>query len=218
MLKFCSLYSGSSGNSLLIESDKTKILVDCGTSAKKITTALNKLSIDITNIDAILVTHEHTDHVQSLGTISKKYDIPVFANFETWNAMPKQTEKIDIANRNTFENDNEFQIGNLQIFPFSTPHDAANPCGFSIVNGNKKLSIATDLGHMNEAIFENLKGSSFMLLEANYEPEVLKMSQYPFLLKRRIAGPHGHLSNNEAGQTISALINNDLKEVMLRTS
>ena len=131
--------------------------------------------------------------------------------------MPKQTEKIDIKNRNVFKNDNEFQIGNLQIFPFSTPHDAANPCGFSIVNGDKKLSIATDLGHMNEVIFENLKGSSFMLLEANYEPEVLKMSQYPFLLKRRIAGPHGHLSNNEAGQTISALINKDLKEVMLRT-
>ena len=218
MLKFCSLYSGSSGNSLLVESNKTKILVDCGTSAKKITTALDELSIDITDIDAILVTHEHTDHIQSLGTISKKYNIPVFANYETWNSMPKQTEKIDIKNRNVFKNDNEFQIGNLQIFPFSTPHDAANPCGFSIVNGDKKLSIATDLGHMNEVIFENLKGSSFMLLEANYEPEVLKMSQYPFLLKRRIAGPHGHLSNNEAGQTISALINKDLKEVMLRTS
>ena len=218
MLRFCSLYSGSSGNSLLVESNKTKILVDCGTSAKKITTALDELSIDITDIDAILVTHEHTDHIQSLGTISKKYNIPVFANYETWNSMPKQTEKIDIKNRNVFKNDNEFQIGNLQIFPFSTPHDAANPCGFSIVNGDKKLSIATDLGHMNEVIFENLKGSSFMLLEANYEPEVLKMSQYPFLLKRRIAGPHGHLSNNEAGQTISALINKDLKEVMLRTS
>lgn len=218
MLKFCSLYSGSSGNSLLVQSNKTKILVDCGTSAKKITTALDELSIDITNIDAILVTHEHSDHIQGLGTIAKKYDIPVFANFETWNAMPKQSEKIDVKNRNTFENDNEFQIGNLQIFPFSTPHDAANPCGFSIVNGDKKLSIATDLGHMNKAIFENLKGSSFMLLEANYEPEVLKMSQYPFLLKRRIAGPHGHLSNNEAGQTISALMNKDLKEVMLRTS
>lgn len=217
MLKFCSLYSGSSGNSLLIESEKTKLLVDCGTSAKKITTALDNLSIDITDIDAILVTHEHTDHIQSLGTISKKYNIPVFANFETWNAMPKQKEKIESKNINTFINDTEFQIGNLQIYPFSTPHDAANPCGFSIVKGDKKLSIATDLGHMNNAIFENLKGSSFVLLESNYEPEVLKMSNYPFALKKRIAGPHGHLSNNDAGQTISALIHKDLKEVMLRT-
>ena len=218
MLKFCSLYSGSSGNSLLVQSNNTKILIDCGTSAKKVVTALESLEVDITDIDAILVTHEHSDHVQGLGTISKKYDIPVFANFETWNAMPTQKEKIDNKNQNIFINDTEFQIGNLQIFPFSTPHDAANPCGFSIVNGDKKLSIATDLGHMDQTIFENLKGSSFMLLESNYDTEVLKMSPYPYSLKRRIAGPHGHLSNNDAGQTISALMYKDLKEVMLRTS
>ena len=217
MLKFCSLYSGSSGNSLFVQSNSTKILIDCGTSAKKVVTALESLEIDITDIDGILVTHEHSDHVQGLGTISKKYDIPVFANFETWNAMPTQKEKIEDKNRNYFLNDTEFQIGNLQIFPFSTPHDAANPCGFSIVNGDKKLSIATDLGHMENAIFENLKGSSFILLESNYEPEVLKMSPYPYSLKQRIIGPHGHLSNNEAGQTISALMYKDLKEVMLRT-
>ena len=217
MLKFCSLYSGSSGNSLFVQSNSTKILIDCGTSAKKVVTALESLEIDITDIDEILVTHEHSDHVQGLGTISKKYDIPVFANFETWNAMPTQKEKIEDKNRNYFLNDTEFQIGNLQIFPFSTPHDAANPCGFSIVNGDKKLSIATDLGHMENAIFENLKGSSFILLESNYEPEVLKMSPYPYSLKQRIIGPHGHLSNNEAGQTISALMYKDLKEVMLRT-
>ena len=217
MLKFCSLYSGSSGNSLFVQSNNTKILIDCGTSAKKVVTALESLEIDITDIDGILVTHEHSDHVQGLGTISKKYDIPVFANFETWNAMPTQKEKIEDKNRNYFLNDTEFQIGNLQIFPFSTPHDAANPCGFSIVNGDKKLSIATDLGHMENAIYENLKGSSFILLESNYEPEVLKMSPYPYSLKQRIIGPHGHLSNNEAGQTISALMYKDLKEVMLRT-
>ena len=177
--------------------------------------ALKNLDIDITDIDGILVTHEHSDHVQGLGIVSKKYDIPVFANFETWNAMPNQLEKIDEKNQKTFENDKEFQIGNLQIFPFSTPHDAANPCGFSIASGHKKLSIATDLGHMEQNIFENLKGSSFILLESNYEPEVLKMSPYPYSLKQRIAGPHGHLSNNEAGQTISALMYKDLKEVML---
>lgn len=185
---------------------------------KKVITALEGLDIDITDIDAILVTHEHSDHIQGLGTISKKYDIPVFANYETWNAMPTQKQKIDGKNQNIFENNKEFQIGNLQIFPFSTPHDAANPCGFSIVNGHKKLSIATDLGYMEQTIFENLKGSSFILLESNYDPEVLKMSPYPYSLKQRIAGPHGHLSNNDAGQTVAALMYKDLKEVMLRTS
>ena len=215
MLKFCSLYSGSSGNSLFVESNNTKILIDCGTSAKKIENALDSINVDITDIDAILVTHEHSDHIQSLGTVSKKYNIPVFANNETWNAMQTQRAKIDCSNQKTFENDTEFQIGNLQIFPFSTPHDAANPCGFNICNGNKKISIATDLGHMDDRLLNNLKDSSFMLLEANYDPEVLKISRYPYLLKQRIAGPKGHLSNSTAGKTISALIKKDLKEVML---
>lgn len=215
MLKFCSLYSGSSGNSLLVQSNNTKVLIDCGTSAKKIENALESIDINITDIDAILVTHEHSDHVQGLGTISKKHDIPVFANFETWNAMQVQKDKIANNNIKTFENDIEFQIGNLQIFPFSTPHDAANPCGFSICNGTKKISIATDLGHITENIYTNIKDSKFMLLEANYEPEILKVSNYPYSLKQRIAGPHGHLSNIDAGQTVSNLFGKELKEVML---
>lgn len=215
MLKFCSLYSGSSGNSLFVQSNNTKILIDCGTSAKKIETALDNIDIDITDIDAILVTHEHSDHIQGLGTISKKHDIPVFANFETWEAMANQKNKIASNNIKTFENNTEFHIGNLQIMPFSTPHDAVNPCGFSICCGTKKISIATDLGHMDENIFSNIKDSKFMLLEANYEPEILKVSSYPYSLKQRIAGPHGHLSNIDAGKTISSLFEKELKEVML---
>ncbi|MCX4302925.1 MAG: MBL fold metallo-hydrolase [Clostridia bacterium] len=215
MLKFCSLYSGSSGNSLFVQSNNTKILIDCGTSAKKIETALDNIDIDITDIDAILVTHEHSDHIQGLGTISKKHDIPVFANCETWEAMENQRNKMTSNNIKTFENNTEFHIGNLQIVPFSTPHDAVNPCGFSICSGTKKISIATDLGHIDENIFSNIKDSKFMLLEANYEPEILKVSNYPYGLKQRIAGPHGHLSNIEAGKTISNLFGKELKEVML---
>lgn len=215
MLKFCSLYSGSSGNSLFVQSNNTKILIDCGTSAKKIETALDNIDIDITDIDAILVTHEHSDHIQGLGTISKKHNIPVFANCETWEAMENQRNKMTSNNIKTFENNTEFHIGNLQIVPFSTPHDAVNPCGFSICSGTKKISIATDLGHIDENIFSNIKDSKFMLLEANYEPEILKVSNYPYSLKQRIAGPHGHLSNIEAGKTISNLFGKELKEVML---
>ena len=215
MLKFCSLYSGSSGNSLFVQSNNTKIQIDCGTSAKKIETALDNIDIDITDIDAILVTHEHSDHIQGLGTISKKHDIPVFANCETWEAMENQRNKMTSNNIKTFENNTEFHIGNLQIVPFSTPHDAVNPCGFSICSGTKKISIATDLGHIDENIFSNIKDSKFMLLEANYEPEILKVSNYPYSLKQRIAGPHGHLSNIEAGKTISNLFGKELKEVML---
>lgn len=215
MLNFCSLYSGSSGNCLFVESQNTKILVDCGTSGKKIVEGLQSIDKKIEDIDAILVTHEHSDHIQSLGMISKKYNIPVYANLETWKAMSAQAEKITSDNHKEFINDNNFEIGNLLIHPFSTPHDAANPCGFNIINGNKKISIATDLGHMQNDIFNNLKESSFILLESNYDPEILKVSKYPFLLKQRISGPHGHLSNSTTGKTIAALMNYDLKTVML---
>ena len=215
MLEFCSLYSGSSGNCLFVSTKSTKILVDCGVSGKKICDGLNSIDNSIENIDAILITHEHSDHVQSLGMISKKYNIPVYANIETWQAMPKQKEKIDEKNINYFTNDEDFILNDLTIHPFSTPHDAANPCGFTIHDGKKKLSIATDLGHMDNFIIDNLEQSSFILLESNYDPEILKVSRYPFNLKRRIAGPSGHLSNETAGKTISVLMKKGLKEVML---
>jgi len=198
MLKFCSLYSGSSGNCLFICSNKTKILVDCGTSLKKICEGLASINSSIEEIDAILVTHEHTDHIQSLGLISKKYDLPVFANLETWRAMPNQKEKIHSKNINVFKNDMDFKLNELTIHPFSTPHDAADPCGFTIHNGKKKISIATDLGHINNNILKQLEKSSFILLESNYEPELLKVSRYPFVLKRRISSSNGHLSNIDA--------------------
>ncbi len=215
MLNFCSLYSGSSGNCLFVENNSTKILVDCGVSGKKVCEGLESIDKKIEDIDAIIVTHEHSDHVQSLGLISKKYNIPVYANIETWQAMPTQSQKIQENNKKTFNNDNDFEIGNLLIHPFSTPHDAANPCGFNIYSGKRKISIATDLGHMDNVILENLKGSSFILLESNYDPEILKVSKYPYILKQRIAGPNGHLSNSTAGKTIGCLIQNDLKTVML---
>lgn len=215
MLKFCSLYSGSTGNSLLVQSNETNILFDAGVSAKKITEALTSVNVDPSNIDAIVVSHEHTDHVQGLGTFSKKFDIPVFANEKTWNAMKTQKDKISDYNINTFTNYKDFKVKNLNIFPFSTPHDAADPCGFNIYSQDKKLSIATDLGHITEEIMDHLKNSSFLMLESNYEPEVLKCCSYPFPLKSRIAGPNGHLSNNIAGKTIAHLMDSGLKSVVL---
>lgn len=215
MLNFCSLYSGSTGNSLLVESDNIKILVDSGVSAKKVEDGLNTIGRDINNINAILVTHEHSDHVQSLGTISKKFNIPVYANKKTWDAMPKQKDKIEDYNIKYFNVDEDFEIGDFVIHPFNIPHDAANPCGFNFMCDNEKFSIATDLGHMTNNIIKNLEGSSFLCLEANYDPEVLKCSRYPYLLKTRIAGPDGHLSNNLAGKTIAHLISCGLENVTL---
>lgn len=215
MLNFCSLYSGSSGNSLFVETENAKILIDAGVSSKKIENALNDINIDPYTLDGILVTHEHSDHVQGLGTFSKKFDLPVFVNQETLDAMPKQRDKIKEENIKKFKITDYFEIGDLKITPFSIPHDATNPCGFNISNGEKKLSIATDIGHMTKDILKDLEESSFVMLEANYDPEVLKCSSYPFLLKSRIAGPKGHLSNQLAGKTISYLLKSGLKNAML---
>jgi phosphoribosyl 1,2-cyclic phosphodiesterase len=215
MLKFYSLYSGSTGNSLLLKSENCNILIDSGVSAKKVVEALEQINTPITNINAILVTHEHSDHVQSLGTISKKYNIPVYANKKTWDAMKMQKDKIDEANIKYFATNEKFEIEDISIHSFSIPHDAADPCGFNFTLENEKFSVATDIGHMTTNIIDSLENSKFLMLEANYEPEVLKCSKYPYPLKTRIAGPNGHLSNQLAGKTIANLIESGLEEVML---
>jgi len=215
MLKFCSLYSGSSGNSSLIQSENINILIDVGVSGKKIIDALASINVSIENISAILITHEHIDHTQSIATLSKKYNIPVYANKNTWQAMGDKMLKISKENICYFNTNTSFVLNDLTILPFDIPHDAAEPCGFSISDGESKISIATDIGHMTTSILENIKNSNFLLLEANYEPDVLKCSSYPFHLKERIASPIGHLSNIEAGQTINYLSNYGVKNIML---
>lgn len=215
MFEFCSLYSGSSGNSLFVQTENTKILIDAGESAKKIAEALSSINVTPSELDAILITHEHSDHVKGLGTLSKKYDIPVYANQKTWDAMPEQDAKITENNKKHFTPLEKFEIGDLKILPFNIPHDAANPCGFNIFHNDKKISIATDIGHMTSNVIHTLEDSEFILLESNYDPNVLKYSKYPYLLKERIAGPNGHLPNKEAGKTISYLLSSGLKQVML---
>lgn len=173
------------------------------------------IGIDASSLSGILVTHEHSDHIQSVGNLSKKFDIPVFTTQETFDAMNTQTQKISNNNIKKINIDENFSIGEIKILPFSIPHDAANPCGFNLSDGNNKISIATDIGHMNNYILNNLEGSKFVLLESNYDPEVLKCAKYPFKLKSRIAGPTGHLSNSMAGKTINFLIKTGLKTAML---
>lgn len=216
MLNFCSLYSGSTGNCLFINTNNTNILIDAGVSLKKIETALEYLEIKPQNISGILITHEHSDHIKSIGNISKKYNIPIYANLETWNAISEEQKlKVNSENIHHFFIDEKFTVGDIEILPFSIPHDAVNPCGFSLFHEHAKISVATDLGHITPKILKNLEQSSFVMLESNYEPEVLKFSNYPYVLKKRIDGPNGHLSNILAGQTISKLIPYGLKSVML---
>ncbi len=187
MFKFCNLYSGSSGNCSFIETDNTKLLVDCGVSSKKLEEALNWVGVKISDIDGILISHEHSDHVKGLSTISKKYSIPIYANNATFTNL-KQNISEDFKIK--YKSNEKFEIGDIKVFPFSIPHDAADPCGFSLYHDNKKLTIATDIGHMDNKLLHNLDESDFLLLEANYEPNMLQCSRYPYPLKRRILGPN----------------------------
>ena len=173
------------------------------------------LNINPEDLSAVIVTHEHTDHIQSLGNLSKKFNLPVFATFKTFEAMSKQCEKISENNKKNIKIDEKFFIGDIEILPFSIPHDAADPCGYTFFYDNKKISIATDIGHMDNSILKHIDGSDFILLEANYDPEVLKCTKYPYKLKSRIAGPTGHLSNSVAGKTINFLMKNGLETAIL---
>ena len=215
MLNFCSLYSGSSGNSLFVETENTKLLIDAGVSSKKIENALDGLNINPSLLDGILITHEHSDHVQGLGTFAKKFNVPVFVNSKTLDNMPKQKDKIPQNIIKNFAIGDTFEINDLKIKSFAIPHDAVNPCGFNISNNEKNISIATDIGHMTKEILKVLEPSDFVLLESNYDPEVLKCSPYPYILKSRIAGPNGHLPNELAGKTIAYLLKCNLKTAML---
>ena len=159
-----------------------------------------------------MVTHEHSDHIKSLSLLSNKYNIPIYANQKTYN---KITSNNNIKNAQIFNMLENFNIGDLKIFAFNTPHDAISPCGFNISNSYKTISIATDLGNVNESLLEHFKNSSSILLESNYDPDILKYSSYPYQLKQRIVSSNGHLSNSQAGKTLALLSNYKLKNALL---
>ena len=212
MFKFCNLYSGSSGNCSFVESDNCKLLIDCGVSCKKVEEGLSSIGTSVSNLDGILITHEHLDHVKALQVLCKKYDVPIYANEKTFNNI-KQV--IPEGSKRFFRTNESFDLKDLKVFPFDIPHDAADPCGFSIFHDYKKISVATDVGHIENNLFNNLVGSNFILLESNYEPEMLKCSMYPYNLKRRILGPNGHLSNEDAANAISTLVKNGSSNISL---
>ncbi len=212
MFNYCNLYSGSSGNCSYIETDNTKILIDCGVSSKKIEEALNSIGVSLKEIDAILISHEHSDHIKGLPVICKNYHIPIYANNPTFTNI---NQNIPDELKNKFNSNEKFEIKDTKIYPFSIPHDAAEPCGFNIFFDNKKFTIATDIGHIDNKILHNLDESDFLLLESNYEVNMLQCSRYPYPLKRRILGPNGHLSNDDAGLVVSELLKQGVNNIML---
>ena len=215
MVRFCSLFSGSSGNALFVCTDQTKLLIDAGMSAKRIINALCSIGETPDELSAILVTHEHSDHIKGAGIISRKFNTPVFANKNTWEAMEQHIGPVDVKNKVYFENGADFKIGDITIRAFCIPHDASDPVGFNFFVGDKKITTATDIGHMNKELLDNLEESDFLLIESNHDVEMLKVGPYPYHLKKRILGERGHLSNDMASKVVAYLAEKGTKKFML---
>lgn len=201
-MKFCSLYSGSSGNSIFVSSKQTKILIDAGLPGKKIDEALKTIGEEANGMDGILITHEHSDHVKGVGVLSRKYNIPIYANDKTWSAMENSIGKIKDSNIKIIDRRSTINIGDLEVKSFAIPHDAIAPCGYTVSSSDKRVSIATDFGTFTEEIKDNIKDSDVILLESNHDVGMLKYGPYPYNLKRRILSEVGHLSNEDCGRAI----------------
>jgi phosphoribosyl 1,2-cyclic phosphodiesterase len=215
MMKFCSLYSGSNGNSVFISDHGSRILVDAGLSGKLIDEALIAIEEDPKKLNGILITHEHMDHIMSAGILSRRYNIPIFANELTWDSMRTVIGSIDEKNIKFFENEKEFSIGDICARAFPISHDAKDPVGFRIKVTNNEIAIATDIGKMTRSLLNNLENSDILLLESNHDEEMLKFAKYPYFLKRRIMSEKGHLSNEMAGKVVAYLAEKGMTKFIL---
>lgn len=205
-MKFCSLYSGSSGNSIFIASENAKILIDAGLPGKKIDEALKSIGEDPRELDGIFVTHEHSDHIKGIGVLSRKYDIPIYSNADTWAVMEGLIGKIKEHNIRIMDRRSTMSIKDLDVISYNIPHDAVAPVGYTVHCNGKRASVTTDFGIYTEEIRDNIKDSEVILLESNHDINMLKFGPYPYNLKRRILSEVGHLSNEDCGKALVDLI------------
>ena len=215
-MNFCSLYSGSSGNSIFIGSEKAKILIDAGLPGKKIDEALKQIGQNPSELDGIFITHEHIDHIKGVGVLSRKYDIPIYAPQDTWVEMERTIGKIKEHNIKVMDRRSVVSIKDIEVKSFIIPHDAAAPVGYTINLNDKRASVATDFGTFTKEIEDNIKDSDVILIESNYNPGMLDFGPYPYSLKQRIKEAYGHLSNEDCGEAIVKILKNGLgKNIIL---
>lgn len=216
-MRLKSIASGSSGNCIYVGSDNTHILVDVGISGKRVEQGLKELEITGKDVDAILITHEHSDHIQGLGVISRKYGIPIYSTRGTLEqiASSKSLGNIDLSLLNEISYDSSYKIKDISFNTIKISHDAAEPVAYSFGCGDKKAAIITDLGTYDDNIKEKLKGLDAIFLEANHDVRMLQLGPYPYNLKQRILGNKGHLSNELAGRLLSDVLHDNMKHIVL---
>lgn len=201
VLKVCVLATSSSGNCTFIGTGSTRILIDAGLSAKETAARLAAIGERIEDIDAILVTHEHSDHVCGLPVLLKKLGVPVFISELTATQIDwseSESKRRGPAQVRTFPAGSEFTVGEFRVQSFSIPHDAVDPCGFTVAGASIKIGLAMDLGYVPENVRYYLDGCEVVVLESNHDVEMLKVGPYPWSLKQRVMGRRGHLSNDAA--------------------
>ena len=212
-MRFCVLASGSKGNSTYLESGSTRILIDAGLSGKAIEKRLAAIQVDAASLSAIIVTHEHHDHICGVGVLSRRFQLPVFVNELTLLAGGKTLQKL--ARWQPFVTGDSFPFQDLSIHPFRVSHDAADPVGFSIDDGNHSLGYCTDTGKVSHLMQHRLSGCNGIVLESNHDPAMLKTGPYPEYLKQRVRSNTGHLPNHEAADFIHSLRHDNLHHVVL---
>ncbi|MHB0883226.1 MBL fold metallo-hydrolase [Paenibacillus sp. SEL1] len=214
-ISFTVLSSGSTGNATVVRNEDTTLLIDAGLSAKRIDELLKERDLSGEELDGILVTHEHSDHVKGLGAMARKYNLPIYANEKTWFAISNAVGQIADDNRRILETGATREFESLRVESFGISHDAAEPVGYSFYDGVEKLSVATDLGYVSDKVKQAISDADVLVLESNHDVEMLRMGRYPWNIKRRILSDIGHLSNEMAGAILSELLTGRTKRTYL---
>lgn len=216
MTRFCTLFSGSAGNAVYLETERGSLLIDCGMSGKQIIDAMRLAELDPCGVRGILITHEHSDHVKGAGILSRKLNVPVYATEGTWQGMESCMGAIPEEHRILITAGESFFLEELEIVPFSIPHDANDPVGYRIYTPLASVAVATDLGYYADNVRDAVTGADVVLLESNHDPQMLSDNpNYPAVLKRRILGKKGHLSNESGAAAAVQLAGSGTRHLLL---
>ena len=212
-----SLASGSSGNAIYLGTERTHVLVDAGISNRRIEKGLKEVGIKADDLSALVLTHEHSDHVQGLNVLLRKHEVPLYATAGTLQTLQSKGILYGIPEEliHVIRSGDTLSVGDLKIFPFSVDHDAAEPVAYRFEGGGRAAAVATDMGHFTEDIICRLKGLDAILLESNHDIRMLEAGPYPYPLKRRILGDFGHLSNESAGKLLTEILHDHVKKIIL---
>ena len=216
-MELCSIASGSSGNCIFVGGDHTRLLVDAGISRKRILSGLTGIDVGPGEIDGILITHEHVDHVSSLGVLARSLAVPIYATRGTIRGIRGMSSlgEIDPDLFQEISADVDFRVGDLTVHPFHISHDANDPVAFRVTDGVRTAAVATDMGTYDAYTVRNLQGVNGLVLESNHDIKMLEVGPYPYQLKRRVGGDYGHLSNEWSGRLLNEILHDDMKQVFL---